>query len=174
MDSRLPKLILALLVLYAVVHFSYLYPQLPSVMASHFNARGAVNGWQTKQAFFGVFAMVGVLAIVVGFVIPRIIFALPLQLINLPNKNYWLAPERRAETTEFLSAYFAWFGCALYLLLIFVFDYAIQFNLHPEKPPSSARMWYVLIGFLLFNSLFSVRMLAKFLRPPQTSQGAKL
>ena len=169
MNSRLPKLIFALLVFYAAVYFSFLYPQLPSVMASHFNARGGVNGWQSKQAFFGVFAMVGVVAIVVGFVIPRIVFALPAQLINLPNKNYWLAPERRAETTEFLSAYFAWFGCALYLILIFVFDYAIQFNLHPENPPSSARMWYVLIGFLLFSAFSSIRMLAKFLGPPPNS-----
>jgi uncharacterized membrane protein len=169
----LPKLLFALLVLYAAVHFSYLYPQLPSVMASHFNARGAANGRQTKQAFFGVFAMVGVLAMVVGFVIPKIIFVLPVQLINLPNKSYWLAPENRNETTEFLGAYFAWFGCALYLILIVTFDYAIQFNLHPENPPSSARMWYALAGFALFSVVSTILLLAKFLRPPSDSLAIK-
>ena len=166
MDSRLPKLIFVLLVLYAAVHFSNLYPQLPDVVASHFNARGAENGWQTKQAFFSVFIVVSVLPIVVGFGVPRIIAAVPAQLINLPNKQYWLAPEHRAETMAFLDAYFAWFACAIFLIIILTFDYAIQSNLHPENPPNPARMWYVLVGFLLFTLVWVVRMLARFLRPP--------
>ena len=166
MDSRLPKLIFVLLVLYAAVHFSNLYPQLPDVVASHFNARGAANGWQTKQAFFSVFIVVSVLPIVVGFGVPRIIAAVPAQLINLPNKQYWLAPEHRAETMAFLDAYFAWFACAIFLIIILTFDYAIQSNLHPENPPNPERMWYVLVGFLLFTLVWVVRMLARFLRPP--------
>ena len=88
LDSRLPKLVFALLVLYAAIHFAFAYQQLPDVVASHFNARGAANGWQPKSAFFTVFVGVGVLAALFGFVIPQIIFALPPQLINLPNKEY--------------------------------------------------------------------------------------
>lgn len=172
MDSRLPKLVFALLALYAAVHFSYYYPQLPDVVASHFNARGAANGWQTKSAFLQVFVGVSVLAAIIGFGIPKIIFAIPPQLINLPNKQYWLAPERRAETTQFFSTYFGWFGCAMYVILIVTFDYAIQSNLHPQNPPDPARMWYVLAGFLLFSAVFTIRMLTKFLRPPRSSQGA--
>ena len=172
MDSRLPKLIFVLLVLYAAVHFSNLYPQLPDVVASHFNARGAANGWQTKQAFFSVFIGVSVLAIVVGFGVPRIIAAVPAQLINLPNKQYWLAPEHLAEAMAFLNAYFAWFACAIFLIIILTFDYATQSNLHPENPPNPARMWYVLVGFLLFTLVWVVRMLAKFLRQPDTTPGS--
>jgi len=166
LDSRLPKLIFALLVLYAAVHFSNVYPQLPGVVASHFNGRGAANGWQTKSAFFSAFAGVSVLAAVVGFGIPRLIAAVPEQLINLPNKQYWLAPERRAETMAFLTAYFAWFACAIFLMILFACEYAIQSNLHPENPPNPARMWYVLVGFLLFTLLWVIRMLTRFLRPP--------
>jgi uncharacterized membrane protein len=167
LDSRLPKLIFALLALYASVRFSHFYPQLPGVMASHFNGRGVPNGWQTKSIFFGVFVGVSVLAAVIGFVIPRIMGAVPTNLINLPNKQYWLAPKHLAETTQFLNAYFAWFACAVFLFIIFTFDYAIQNNLHPEAPPDPARMWYVLAGFLLFTLAWTIRMLAKFLRPPR-------
>ncbi len=166
MDSRLPKLVFVLLVLYAAIHFSYYYPQLPGVVASHFNGHGVPNGWQTKPAFFGVFVGISVLAVVIGFGIPSIISALPPQLINLPNKQYWLAPEHLAETQEFLSKYFAWFGCAVFLVIILTFDYAIQSNLHPDNPPDPARMWYILAGFLLFTLAWTVRMLRKFLRPP--------
>jgi uncharacterized membrane protein len=166
LDSRLPKLIFVLLVLYAAIHFSYYYPQLPSVVASHFGKHGEVNGWQAKSAFFQVFVGVSVLAALLGFGVPRIIGALPAQLINLPNKGYWLAPEHLEETTEFLNTYFAWFACALYLLMIFAFDFAVQTNLHPENPPDPTRFWYALGVFLLFSILWSVRIMAKFLRPP--------
>lgn len=167
LDSRLPKLLFVFLALYAVVHFSSVYSQLPGVVASHFNGRGAPSGWQTKEAFFGVFVALSVLAGVIGFGMPRMIAAMPAQLVNLPNKRYWLAPEHLAETREFLNNYFAWLACAIYLILVFAFDYAIQSNLHPENPPDPARMWYVLAGFVAITLLGTIRMLAKFLRPPE-------
>jgi len=72
----------------------------------------------------------------------------------------------------FLNAYFAWFACAILSIIILTFDYAIQSNLHPENPPSPARMAYVLVGFLLFTLVWVVRMLAKFLRPPDATPGS--
>ncbi len=167
MDSRLPKFLFVLLALYAAFHFSSYYSQLPDVVASHFDGRGMANGWQTKTAFFGVFLSVSVLATVVGFGIPRIIALVPAQLINLPNKRYWLAPDHLAETAEVLNTYFAWFGCAIFLIMILTFDYAIQSNLHPENRPDPSRMWYILTGFLAFVVIWIIRMLTRFLRPPQ-------
>jgi len=67
--SRLPKLVFVLLAVWAAFYFSSLYAQLPEVMASHFNARGVPNGWQTKSAFFSVLVGVSVLAAVIGFAI---------------------------------------------------------------------------------------------------------
>ena len=172
MDSRLPGLLFVGLAAYATVHFSSYYSQLPDVVASHFNGRGVPNGWQTKSAFFMVFAGVSALAAVIGFVIPRIISAMPQQLINLSNKQYWLSPERLAETQAFLNNYFAWFGCAVFLVIILTFDYAIQSNLHPQNRPDVSRMWYILAGFLAFVVVWIIRMMAKFLRPSQDSAGS--
>jgi uncharacterized membrane protein len=167
LDSRLPKLLFVFLVLYAVVHFSSVYPRLPGVVASHFNSRGAPSGWQTKEAFFGVFVAVSVLVALIGFAMPRIIAVMPARLVNLPNKHYWLAPEHLAETTAFLNTYSAWFACATYLVVVFAFDYAVQSNLHPENPADPARVRYVLAGFVALTLLGTLRMLAKFLSPPQ-------
>ena len=167
MDSRLPKLILALLALYAAAHFSALYPHLPSVVASHFDGRGVPNGWQTKQAFFTVFSGMTVLCVLIGFGLASIIGAVPIQLINLPNKRYWLAPEHRDETLEWLKAYFGWFACGIYVVMIVAFDYAAQSNLHPDHPPGVARLWYTLGAFLMFVIVWLIRIFAKFPRPPQ-------
>jgi uncharacterized membrane protein len=166
-DARLPRLLFAVLAVGAAIYFSSYYAQMPEVVASHFNGRGVPNGWQTKSAFFGLFVAVSVLAAVVGFGIPRIIASLPPQMINLPNKRYWLAPEHLAETLDFLSAYFAWFGCAAFLVMILTFDYAIQSNLHPNNRPDVSRMWYILAGFLAFMVVWIARMFTRFGRVPQ-------
>lgn len=171
-DTRLPKLVFAILAIAAAFYFSSLYPQLPDVMASHFDARGVPNGWQTKSAFFTVLIAVSVLAAVVGFGIPMLITALPPQLINLPNKTYWLAPERRTETMNFLNGHFAWFGCALFAVVLFAINYAIQANLHPHSPPGAAPLLFVIIGFLAFAIAGTVRVFKRFGPPPDKSSGA--
>lgn len=167
MDSRLPKLIFAFLALYAAVHFSGVYPELPGVVASHFNGRGAPNGWQTKQAFFTVFVGVTALCALFGFGMASLIGAMPARLVNLPNKQYWLTTERREETLEWLKAYFGWFACALYLLMIVVYDYAAQSNLHPDHPPGTARLVYTLVVFLAFVIVWLVRIFTRFGEPPR-------
>lgn len=172
MDSRLPKLVFALLALYAAIHFPSYYSQLPDVVASHFNGRGVANGWQTKPGFFTVFVSVSVLAAVIGFGFPRIISAMPPQRINLPNKQYWLAPDRLVETQAFLNNYFAWFGCAVFLIIILTFDYAIKSNLNPQNRPDISRMWYILAGFLAFVVVWIIRLLTRFLRTPQERAGS--
>lgn len=171
-DPRLPKWLFVVLEAGAAIYFSSYYAQLPDVVASHFNGRGVPNGWQSKPAFFALFVAMNVLAAVIGFAIPRLISAVPPQLINLPNKRYWLAPEHVAETMNFLRAYFAWFGCAVFLVMVLTFDYAIQSNLHPDNRPDPSRMWYILAGFFAFMIVWIVRMFTQFGRPPESASAS--
>jgi len=166
-DARLPKLIFAVFAVGAAIYVSTCYRELPDVVASHFNGRGEPNGWQTKPAFFGLFAAVSILIAMIGFGIPRIIASVPPQWINLRNKQYWLAPEHLAETLAFLNAYFAWFGCAVFLIMILSFHYAIQSNLHPDRRPDVSRLWYLLAGFLVFVVVWIIRMFTRFGRLPR-------
>ena len=161
-NARLPTLLFAVLAVGAAIHFSSYYSQMPEVVASHFNGRGVPNGWQSKFAFFGLFVAISVLAAVIGFGIPRIIAAVPPQLINLPNKRYWLAPEHQAETMAFMNVHFAWFGCAVFTVILVTFDFAVQANLHLDDPPGLSRMWYTLAGFLVFVIVWIARMFTRF------------
>lgn len=166
--STLPKVLFALIAAGAAIHFSLLYGKLPSTMASHFNGSGAPNGWQPKELFFALLWGVLVLVSVLAFGIPQIIESIPAQFINLPNKEYWLAPERRAESMAFFTTQFGWFGCALLLFLVFTFELAVQANIRPRPVMDSSTFFYGLIVFLVFAFLLPVRLLTRFRRPPET------
>jgi uncharacterized membrane protein len=168
MQSRLPKFLFLVLAACAVIHFSSYYSQLPGVVASHFDVRGAANGWQTKSVFLGFFVGAIALASVLAFGVPYIISRTPARLINLPNKDYWLAPERRTSTIAFLGRYFAWFGCAALAVVSSSFNYAIRENLHPVAHLDPPAIVYVLAGFLVFTALWLIRLLTYFTSRPDS------
>jgi len=172
-DSRLPKLLFATLAVFAAACFYSVYDTLPQVVASHFDAYGNANGWASKQAFLVFFILVSVIPAALVFVVPAIIKALPVDLINLPNKRYWLSPQRSDKTLDFLTSSFAWFGCAVYGLMLFVLDYAVRTNLHPDHRPDPDSIWIALIVFAGFAAVWSIALAFRFARTPDASSSAK-
>jgi uncharacterized membrane protein len=167
-DSRLPKLVFVVIAIVATIYFLSNYAQLPEIVASHFNGRGVANGWQTKSSFLTAFAGVVAIAALLTFGVPFLVSKVPVQLINLPHKEYWLAPEHRAETMAILGGSFAWFGCAVLVVVTTAINYAVGRNLHPEAQMNPPALVYVLGGFVVFALVWSIRMLAYFSRvPPQ-------
>lgn len=164
MNARLPKGLFLILAVCASIYFSHYYPLLPRVIASHFDRHGFANGWQTKQRFFEIFVGMTVLSAFLVFAIPAIISVMPRQLINLPNKEYWLAPGQRTASMQFLNAWLAWFGCALYGVIILTFDYAVQTNLHSPNGPNPMRLWYTLAVFAVFILIWTIRLFGRFSR----------
>ena len=167
-DSRFPTILYCVLLVLGVLQWAHVYPQLPAVMASHFSGYGAPNGWQPKPAFFAVMALVIAVTAIPTFLVPRRLPSLPPERINLPNKSFWLAPERREETFRFFRAQMAWFGCALLFLLLYATSQAINANL-----PSIGRfdwqgMWYALGGFAIFCIVWLIHLLRHFQNVPES------
>jgi uncharacterized membrane protein len=154
------------MVVCAALHFSSYYQTMPAVMASHFDAHGVANGWQTKDAFFTVLAGVTVLAAVLVFLVPAIVTSLPAQYVNLPNKEYWLAPERIDQSRQFMNQWFGWFGCAVYAVVCFAFDYAVKSNLPGAQPSAPAELLGVLGAFAIFSVVASLQFVKRFGRTP--------
>jgi uncharacterized membrane protein len=167
-DPRFPQFLYAFLFLAALLMMAYYYPQMPQRMASHFAADGRPNGWQSREAFFIVMLLVTSTSALVGFVAPRQIAAKANHRINLPHRDYWLRPERRADTMRFISATMAWFGCGILFALISGTFLALQANLGPDRRFNSEAMVLVLISFLAALLALLVRMVRHFQKIPVT------
>ena len=165
-DPRLPRFLYAFLFLAGLLISAYYYPQMPQRMASHFASDGHVNGWQSREAFFLLMLLVSSSSALVSFVAPRQIAAKANHRINLPHRDFWLAPERRAETMRFISATMAWFGCGILFVLICGTFLAMQANLGPVHRFNSEAMILVLVGFLAGLLGLLVRFVRHFQRVP--------
>jgi uncharacterized membrane protein len=158
------RIVLLALVAATLAQMAWYYPRLPVRMASHFDATGQVNAFLPKDAFFVVHLVVLGLMILVFLFVPALVVRLPPSMINLPNKEYWLAPERRAGTAERLQSFLVGFGNAMLLFLLLVFREAMRANLLPS-PHLSNRIWVLLVLLGVWGIYWTVRLVRAFRLP---------
>lgn len=137
------------------VQIAWYWPHLPATIASHFDAAGRPNGWMSREAFVGVYVGVVFLLTVVFSTIRFV----PPSLWNLPNKAYWLAPERRAATVARVADEMTSFANATLALVLATFELAFRANL-PGGTFAAGVMWVVLGAYLVFT----VARLVRFVR----------
>jgi hypothetical protein len=121
---------------------------LPTIVASHFGPDGNVNGFMSRRTYMA-FMLGAVVAIpmLVGLS-GHLARFLPLQLLNLPNKQYWLAPDRRAATLESISSMCVPYALVLAIFLCFVHWLVVQAN--AVRPPKLAQT-PMLVGLAVFT-----------------------
>jgi uncharacterized membrane protein len=150
--------LLALAVAQAVISM----PVMPNPMASHFNGSGVPNGWSTPQQFFGGILVIELL-VAAAFMLMSPFSKLSDQRINLPHKDYWLAPQRRAATIARLQAIMLEFGLITMALLIYAVHLSIAANLrHP--PLLSSHIIIALLLYVVGTLLWVVRLYLAFSR----------
>jgi serine/threonine-protein kinase len=165
MNSRRLWLILsALAVLLFVGELAYSYRRLPPQVALHFDGLGRPKGWGSKQELLGW--TIGGLAIMIAALSPAIWITafLPASLINLPNRDYWLAPERAVATRRGIIDRMGWFFFATLLLLLGVFRIALRANL--QNPPQAVIPYGYFVLYGLFVVAWLGELLWHFYHPP--------
>ena len=138
----------------------YYYPNLPEIMASHFDGAGDPDGWMSKQSFFLLEVVILVLIVLEFTFLPWIIGKMPNRLINMPNKEFWFAEERRAGTIDVIRHFFEWFSAALLALFISINQLVFRANLTGENLSSNS--WLILGAFLLFVVVWLIKFHRRF------------
>jgi uncharacterized membrane protein len=162
--SRLPASVFVALIFLGAARAIYYSQRIPEVVASHFGSQGWANAWSSRGMFFAVETSMIVVVAVLTFAVPRIISAMPISLINLPNKQFWLSAERREQTLSYMRAQFAWFGCALLAFLLFVMELAFRANLGTPPRLDNSAFVPALLLFLAFVAVWGLRFAVHFSR----------
>lgn len=147
---------------------------LPTYVASHFAGDGSANGYMPRSAYVAFILVVSISLPLVIFASARILPRVPPSLLNLPNREYWLAPERREQTYAYLSDHTAHFATLLAVFLGFVHWRVVAANaLHP---PTLEPTWFIagLIAFLITLVVWIAKLAGHFRRddskqPPRRS-----
>ncbi len=157
---RLSRIVLYFLIGVFAAHCTFYYPNLPPEMASHFDASGNPNGYLSKDSFF-IFEGVILLLIVLEFtLLPWMIGKMPEHLINMPNKDYWFAAERRAGTLGIITRYFEWFSASLLALFTGINHLVFRANLNNES--LSWTSWLIIGAFLIFVIVWLIKFVRRF------------
>jgi len=105
----------------SIVQCVLYYPVIPDSIASHFDFYGNPDAYYNKTTFIGIY--LGLLYIVtlmlgISSILP---ISFSSKMVKVPNKEYWMAPPRSAETLSYISTYLmkTAFSTSLFLFSIF-------------------------------------------------------
>ena len=135
-----------LLVILAGISAFY-YPHLPAQVASHFDIHGNPDSYSNKNSFFMFEIIILVVVSSVFFFSAYFIKKIPETLLNLPNKEYWLAKERKEQTYKTFSSFMFWFADLTLIFLIYLFNNIFIVNTGGAKG-LGAFSFYVIIAYL--------------------------
>jgi len=122
--------------------------QLADPVATHFGSGYLANGWMTRDGYlafslaFSVFLPVVIAGLVVW--LPRVASG-PL---SLPNRDYWLAPERRAATLESITVRAIAIGSLFAIFMAGVHWLILEANAAVPPQLPARLFWAMLIAFL--------------------------
>lgn len=140
-------------------------PQLPDRVAIHFGLSGQADGWANRDHAILIFEALMVVPAIFLLLAAAMEF-FPNGAFNLPNRDYWLAPERRAQTVAAVSRQMIGMGCLMVLFLAGIFWLTIEANrLTPPRLPMNLFL-PLLIGFLAATAVWTIRFLRRFKKPP--------
>lgn len=157
-----PRFAFYLLLALAVFQIVVYYPILPEVVASHFDGSGRADGWSSKETFFAIDAATIALTAVIFLGLSKIRWSD--RWVSLPHKDYWLAPERREQTFRYLHRQMLVFGSATLMLLLVVMQWVIEANLDGSQTMPGAGMWWLMGGYLLFTTVWTIRLIVRLYR----------
>jgi uncharacterized membrane protein len=157
--------ILALLFVVAVAQAAFYVGKLPDRVATHFDVKGNPDGWSGKRAavlmMFGFQCGMPLFMLAMGHLASR----MPESMLNIPDKEYWMHPDRKPYALQVSADYLAWIA-VLVAAFIAVLNH-LTFLANRDAAPLRLG-WFAaaMTLFLLAVLTLSIRMVLHFkIRP---------
>ena len=113
---RAGRVLVAATLVFGIVWASILIAG-PDTVPGHFGADGTPTRWDATPVFLGVMAaLAGGLALLFA-VLPPLMVRVPIEHVNLPNRDEWNTPDRRAYLALLTTEDLRLIGAATMLLL---------------------------------------------------------
>jgi uncharacterized protein DUF1648 len=134
----------------ALIFIYYTSQSMPEMIASHFNSAGVPTGFVPRHVYFMGMLVVILVAPLLLVILPRLAMRNPNVRINVPNREYWLTPERRPYTVNVICQQSTRFASMLMLFLCYAHWLVVHAN--ASMPPSLSSGW-LLAGLVVFMGL---------------------
>ncbi len=157
---------LLLLAVIAVVQMVLQLPSLPSPLAVQFSSAGAVTRWGSPHEFVILNLCIVAALIAITLFLPAFLGKRPRMRWRLPNRDYWLAPERIAGTIDYIKRQLLWYGVMTMLLLMAAFQLVVDANARVPPRIDSTRLMILIGLFIVSMLLWAWAFWRKFSRIP--------
>jgi uncharacterized membrane protein len=162
--KKIPWIVFALMLLFAVLYVTLTTPHLPAMVAAHFDAAGLATSFMTRSSYAKFILGMSVALPMAMVALLTLVYSNASDM-KLPNRDYWLAPERIAQTRSVLVSYAVWFGSTLVAMGCYV--HWLELAAHRSAPPQLSNQLFGggLLAFFLITAGWIVALLGAFRLP---------
>ena len=154
-------LLIACAALFFIIHTT---EQLPTVLASHFDATGFPTAFMLRTRYFHFILWFGIGVPLTLVALLTLVYSRAIDM-KLPNRDYWLAPERIGQTRDILVAHGIWFGSLLILMVCYVHWLELKANSSMPAHLPNDLVYAGLFSFFLVTAGWIAVLLRAFRRP---------
>jgi len=131
---------------------------LPDQVAIHFRSGGEPDAWASKWTNAVIFLLIQMPLFALFISVGRLTLNMPAKWLSLPNKDYWLKPENRAELEVRFGALMEEFGFVLFVFLFVVGLLALAANLSEPVRLNEPVFLLCFVAFMLYVPFWLVKL----------------
>jgi uncharacterized membrane protein len=141
--------------------------QLPPLVASHFNARGAPDAWLPRPAYaafilaLGIVVPLGILGLI------TVVTRSGVSALNIPARDYWTRPEHTPEAVRRVRGYIWWLACILVGTALAIHWSVLAANARQPPALNTAEFFIVLGTVVLAIGIWTVGWYRLLRRPAE-------
>ncbi len=163
--NKIPWIAFGLALLFAISYFSLTVSSLPPMVASHFDGAGFPTAHMTRALYGKLVFAIGIGLPIAMVTLLSVVYSRARDM-KLPNPDYWLAPERIAQTRALLVSHAVWFGCLMVAMVCYM--HWLVMTAHRSVPPRLSNQLFMggLLVFMGIAAGWIIGLLRTFRRPP--------